>query len=145
MRSEKRFLKITRKYVKRLIKASTVISSRCLGLKDCFEPHCITFPLICRVRNTAASVPCVTTVRELVLGPVWMQLQSLGTSTICCHPQIGCKVIWQQTAACVACFAICLCPGCVTADSSQRQASSVGQPSIVVYHTGSGGRISSDT
>lgn len=71
-----------------------------------------TFPLICRVRDTAASVPWVTTVRELVLGPMWMQLQSLGTSTICCHPQIGYKVIWQRAAARVACFAICLCPGC---------------------------------
>lgn len=33
----------------------------------------------------------------------------------------------------------------VTADSSQSQASSVGQPSIAVYQTGRGWRISPDT
>lgn len=80
-----------------------------IGLK--YLVSCM-FTLICNVRITAASDPRVTIVRKLSLGAVSMQLQSLGTSTICCHPQIGYKVIRQWRAACLTIFAVCLCPGC---------------------------------
>lgn len=41
-----------------------------------------------------------------------MQMSHLGRSAICCHTQIGYKVIQQWSAACETGFAVCLCPGC---------------------------------